>query len=144
VGKLFLLVVFVVNVYANDLLRGTWVVKEYTADISSRPFYLLEMQLRIDDNGKVEGSFEYDFQWFTKVEASQHFEATLIDNTFQFPFVSSFTNAKVCIQIRIHKDCSLEWKLIKKPRNKGYYLPDKKHIPVSTLRVNKLCKMPNF
>ncbi len=130
-----------VNLHAgsSSVLKGTWILEEYTEDRKSEPYHLLNLSLDVKEDKQVNGSFEYFFRWFSRVEDQKDFNTVLSSNILEFTFDSNFGGKNGKVQIKINDDCSLDWKLIKEPSGE-YYAPLEAHILPDEIQVNQFCK----
>ncbi|WP_334323574.1 hypothetical protein [Gilliamella apicola] len=122
--KIFVMLLFLFNFnYLHALPKeGCW-TEEIYIDNNEIPYSIFSIELKIDDNDKVNGEVCSIIQYGNKNDCPILFSSTLIDNKIKVHFDSTFGGVNGLAVIIIQGN-NLSWDLIHAPEGE-YYLVKK-------------------
>lgn len=109
---------------AKDELIHEWENVTYTEG-NEIPFSTFSINLKIDSNNYVKGTFCYIKNYVKRIDCDNAFNGKLINKELVFSFNSSFGGKNGRAKIKLINDCTLLWEILKKPEGEAY-IPNKK------------------
>lgn len=130
--KIFVILLFNFN-YLHALPKeGSWTEEIYT-DSNETPYSIFLIELKFEDNDKVNGEVCSIIQYGKKIDCPILFSSTLSDNKIEVHFNSTFGGINGLAVITIQGN-NLSWDLINAPEGEYYLvkkallLPEKSNI----------------
>ena len=130
--KIFVILLFNFN-YLHALPKeGSWTEEIYT-DSNEIPYSIFSIELKFEDNDKVNGEVCSIIQYGKKIDCPILFSSTLSDNKIEVHFNSTFGGINGLAVITIQGN-NLSWDLINAPEGEYYLvkkallLPEKSNI----------------